>query len=60
MVRNYAVNGLNQYTAAGPAAFLYDPNRNLASTSSAPHIYGLCVKQGSSVAVVGPFQDMGG
>jgi hypothetical protein len=27
--RNYSVNGLNQYTAAGPAAFTYDDNGNL-------------------------------
>ena len=24
--RNYAVNGLNQYTSAGPATFTYDDN----------------------------------
>jgi RHS repeat-associated protein len=29
--RSYAVNGLNQYTSAGPATFGYDPNGNLAS-----------------------------
>ncbi len=29
--RNYTVNGLNQYTAAGPATFLYDANGNLTS-----------------------------
>lgn len=27
--RNYAVNGLNQYTTAGPATFCYDLNGNL-------------------------------
>jgi hypothetical protein len=27
--RNYAVNGLNQYTSAGPATFTYDDNGNL-------------------------------
>ena len=27
--RPYAANGLNQYTTAGPASFLYDPNGNL-------------------------------
>ncbi len=26
--RGYSVNGLNQYTAAGPASFLYDANGN--------------------------------
>jgi RHS repeat-associated protein len=30
------VNGLNQYTSAGPATFAYDPNGNLASTVNAP------------------------
>ena len=27
--RNYTTNGLNQYTAAGPASFTYDANGNL-------------------------------
>ncbi|MFX8063419.1 hypothetical protein ABTK67_18845, partial [Acinetobacter baumannii] len=27
--RSYAVNGLNQYTTAGPATFSYDANGNL-------------------------------
>jgi RHS repeat-associated protein len=31
VTRNYAVNGLNQYTSAGPANFTYDPNGNLTS-----------------------------
>ena len=31
VTRNYAVNGLNQYTSAGAAAFTYDPNGNLTS-----------------------------
>ena len=31
VARNYAVNGLNQYTSAGSAAFTYDPNGNLTS-----------------------------
>jgi RHS repeat-associated protein len=34
--RPYAVNGLNQYTSAGPATFGYDLNGNLASTVNAP------------------------
>jgi RHS repeat-associated protein len=29
--RTYAVNGLNQYTTAGPASFTYDANGNLTS-----------------------------
>ncbi|MEO7178894.1 MAG: RHS repeat-associated core domain-containing protein [Allosphingosinicella sp.] len=32
--RGYSVNGLNQYTAAGPAAFQYDANGNLLSQAS--------------------------
>lgn len=31
VTRGYSVNGLNQYTAAGPASFLYDANGNLRS-----------------------------
>jgi uncharacterized protein RhaS with RHS repeats len=31
VTRNYAVNGLNQYTSAGPTSFAYDPNGNLTS-----------------------------
>ncbi|MEC7796131.1 MAG: RHS repeat-associated core domain-containing protein, partial [Pseudomonadota bacterium] len=33
VTRNYAVNGLNQYTSAGPAGFTYDANGNLTSDS---------------------------
>jgi RHS repeat-associated protein len=33
-VRNYASNGLNQYTAAGPATFAHDLNGNLSSTAN--------------------------
>jgi RHS repeat-associated protein len=36
-VRNYASNGLNQYTAAGPAAFAHDSNGNLTSTVNPPY-----------------------
>jgi len=37
--RSYSVNGLNQYTSAGPAAFAYDANGNLTSdgTSGCVH-----------------------
>ena len=31
VTRDYAVNGLNQYTSAGPANFTYDANGNLTS-----------------------------
>jgi len=37
--RNYAVNGQNQYTAAGPAAFTYDLNGNMTSDGSTNFIY---------------------
>lgn len=37
--RNYAVNGLNQYTSAGPAAFGYDLNGNLTSDGSSAYVY---------------------
>ncbi len=33
VTRPYAVNGRNQYTAAGPATFQYDPNGNLVSSN---------------------------
>jgi RHS repeat-associated protein len=37
--RSYAVNGLNQYTAAGPATFAYDGNGNLISDGSSSFVY---------------------
>jgi RHS repeat-associated protein len=37
--RAYAVNGLNQYTAAGPASFTYDANGNLKADGSNSYIY---------------------
>ena len=37
--RAYAVNGLNQYTAAGPASFGYDANGNLTSDGSTTFVY---------------------
>jgi hypothetical protein len=37
--RSYAVNGLNQYTAAGPASFGHDANGNLTSDGSASFVY---------------------
>ena len=39
-VRPYAVNGLNQYTSAGPATFAYDANGNLTSTANPPSSTG--------------------
>lgn len=35
----YSVNGLNQYTAAGPASFQYDPNGNLISDGTTSYVY---------------------
>lgn len=37
--RSYAVNGLNQYTSAGPASFTYDANGNLTSDGSNTYVY---------------------
>ncbi|HEX8063005.1 MAG TPA: RHS repeat-associated core domain-containing protein [Allosphingosinicella sp.] len=37
--RAYAVNGLNQYTVAGPATFDYDANGNLKSDGSSSYVY---------------------
>jgi RHS repeat-associated protein len=37
--RGYSVNGLNQYTAAGPAAFTYDGNGNLTWDGSTSYVY---------------------
>lgn len=37
--RTYAVNGLNQYTTAGPASFTYDANGNLTSDGSGTYVY---------------------
>ena len=37
--RPYSVNGQNQYIAAGPAAFTYDPNGNLTSDGTTTFTY---------------------
>jgi RHS repeat-associated protein len=37
--RAYSANGLNQYTAAGPASFTYDANGNLTSDGSTSFVY---------------------
>lgn len=37
--RNYTVNGLNQYSAAGPATFGYDANGNLTSDGTNSYTY---------------------
>ena len=37
--RAYAVNGLNQYTSAGPATFSYDLNGNLTGDGSSSYLY---------------------
>ncbi len=39
VTRAYSVNGLNQYTAAGPATFAYDANGNLTSDGSTSFTY---------------------
>ena len=37
--RAYTTNGLNQYTAAGGAGFVYDPNGNLVSDGTSNYVY---------------------
>lgn len=37
--RNYTTNGLNQYSAAGAAAFTYDANGNLTSDGATTYLY---------------------
>ena len=37
--RAYVVNGLNQYTSAGPAAFSYDANGNLTGDGGSAYLY---------------------
>jgi RHS repeat-associated protein len=37
--RNYTVNGLNQYTAAGTASFTYDANGSLTADGSNAYVY---------------------
>ena len=39
--RNYTVNGLNQYTTAGSAAFCHDPNGNLTADGSSVYLYDI-------------------
>lgn len=39
VVRPYQANGLNQYTAAGSAAFCYDANGNLTADGSSVYLY---------------------
>jgi RHS repeat-associated protein len=37
--RAYSINGLNQYTTAGPASFTYDANGNLTSDGTTSYVY---------------------
>ena len=39
--RSYTANGLNQYTAAGPATFAYDANGNLTSDGATTYVYDI-------------------
>ena len=39
--RSYAANGLNQYTAAGPASFTYDANGNLTGDGTHSYSYDI-------------------
>ncbi|MFL6863856.1 MAG: hypothetical protein ACJ8DZ_12755, partial [Allosphingosinicella sp.] len=39
VTRGYSVNGLNQYTAAGPVSFTYDANGNLTGNDAWSYVY---------------------
>ncbi len=39
VTRAYSVNGLNQYTTAGPTSFLYDDNGSLRADGSTNYVY---------------------
>lgn len=39
VARSYVHNGLNQYTSAGPASFLYDANGNLITDGTNTYLY---------------------
>jgi RHS repeat-associated protein len=39
VTRDYSVNGLNQYTAAGTVSFTYDANGNLTSDGGTSYVY---------------------
>lgn len=39
LVRPYAVNGLNQYSAVGPNSYLYDDNGNLKADGTTSYVY---------------------
>jgi RHS repeat-associated protein len=41
VARNYSVNGLNQYTGAGPASFSYDANGNLTGDGTNLYTYDI-------------------
>lgn len=51
--RPYAVNGLNQYTTGGSAAFTYDDNGNLTGDGSSSYTYD--VENRMKTATVGGF-----
>ena len=54
--RNYQVNGLNQYTSAGPATFTYDANGNLTGDGTSGYVYDvenrLVSKSGGATATL--------
>ncbi len=56
VTRPYSANGLNQYTAAGPATFAYDANGNLTSDGSTGFVYDvenrLVTATGANAAVL--------
>ncbi len=56
VTRPYSANGLNRYTAAGPATFAYDANGNLTSDGSRSFVYDvenrLVTASGANAAVL--------
>lgn len=62
--RTYAVNGLNQYTSAGPASFTYDANGNLTGDGTNVYKYDVenrlvYAKRGTDTAVSLRYDPMG-
>jgi hypothetical protein len=58
--RNYSVNGLNQYTGAGPATFTYDANGNLTGDGTNSYTYDMenrLIGRGGAVTNTALFYD---
>ena len=59
LTRNYAVNGLNQYTTAGPATFTYDANGNLIGDGTNAYVYDAENRLVSSAQVTLTYDPLG-